>query len=159
MLARTIKSAAELGISDIEHESLLKVLDKLERGELVHARGVYKDVLSRPAGESFNMADYLSVEDCGTAGCIAGWMHLVSGGVCYKRLNFWTQGMLDYNKVALPHLIPMVRFNLIPDALNELFHVARADVDLEDITPDQAAQAIRNYLSMGEPRWEEVLTQ
>lgn len=159
MLARTIKSAAELGISDIEHESLLKVLDKLERGELVHAPEAYAQGGSRPEGDSFNMSAYVSVGGCGTVGCIAGWMHLVSGGACYKRFNFWTQKMLDDHAALFPNSTPHWSLSIIPDALNELFHAANVDVDLEDITPDQAAQAIRNYLSVGEPRWEEVLAQ
>jgi hypothetical protein len=43
-----------------------------------------------------------------------------------------------------------------PEQLYRLFH-PDTDIPWPDITPNQAAIALRNYLTHGEPRWDEAL--
>lgn len=152
MLARTIKSAAELGVTETQHKYLLQVLDMLERGELRHA-----PVVGDVEGQCFNMATYEDRGDCGTVGCIAGWMQVLSGYTCFKSFSFCPQEDAEYlRKYAPAHRFQ--RAEIVSRALHNLFHMGDCEHDdLETVTPDQAAQAIRNYLSLGEPCWSEVL--
>lgn len=63
MLAQNFKTPTALGISDIEFESLVKVLGMLERGEIEK--------------EQFDMRDVW--HPCGAPACLIGWAGHVSG--------------------------------------------------------------------------------
>lgn len=136
MLAQNFKTAAELGITEIECDALSKVLGMLERGELSHALNKSSDILcdvvpTSPA--SFHMAITSECHDCGTVACIGGWAATFIPGMSPQ----------DYvNNKHSPNL-------------RELYwpHYDLFDV----ITPDVAAIAIRSYLSTGEANWAEAL--
>ena len=134
MLAQNFKTPADLGIEDVEFDALVKVLGALERGDLK-----FVNAEARAVGDAFNMGPYLSVESCGTVGCIAGWAHILSGCKAFS----W---------VRVPSLI-----EIGPD-LFELFHVSGVMPEVRvNIQPAQAAIALRNYLTTGRPNWEEAL--
>lgn len=69
MLAQNFKTAAELGISEIEVDALIKVLGMLERGELTE--------------QEFSMDTIL--HDCGSPACLCGWANYVSGGRAFPE--------------------------------------------------------------------------
>lgn len=69
--------------------------------------------------------------ECGTAGCIKGWACSVSGQQFRQR-------------TCPPNLMAL------------FFPGAEAQCDAYKATREQAAIALRNYLTHGEPRWAEA---
>jgi hypothetical protein len=137
MLARTFKSAKELGLTDIEHESLVTVLGMLERGELRY-EPAYR-APSMPNG--FHMAPHVERTDCGTVACIAGWANIVSGHQAFRlkdMAKMWLRSSVFAKDAAKVRLF--------------------RGMVIGDETPEMAAQALRNYLATGESNWPEVYT-
>lgn len=134
MLAQNFKTPAALGIADHEFDALVKVLGMLEREEIKHASECEPVV-----GSLFNMCSFGRDTDCGTIGCIAGWARVVSNGKAFP----WAT---DAN-------------NLSPDEptkmLEALFYPS-CGAYWGDITPSQAATALRSYLTTGDPCWPEA---
>lgn len=138
MLSRTILSDAELKISQSEREALLLVLQKLEKDEIPHVCekpkfAIHKEYIEQPGG--FNMSYIYSQHDCGTSGCILGWA---------LTLHPDRDNIFDGRKRT--------------DAIQNLFGVYGNDVPqpTSDITPTQAAAAIRNFLATGHANWAEA---
>lgn len=71
MLAPNHKTPTALGISNIEFESLVKVLGMLKRGEI--------------ESKEFCMGTFHP--ECGSACCIAGWAGIVTPGI-FSRFRF-----------------------------------------------------------------------
>lgn len=145
MLAQNFKTPADLGITDAEFDALFKVLGMLEREEIPYAPGygdICRDVpdspTNRPDPKFFNMGFVTGEHECGTAGCILGWAQHIAG----RTLDFGDR------KGAIARL-----FQMGADACNESLPVSH-----ENILPSQAALALRNYLTHGEPRWAEALS-
>jgi hypothetical protein len=132
-------------ISDAEFEALIKLLGVMERGELVHVKvsdpdAWYKNPARRKPlfNGTFNMGQVFTLSDCGTAGCIAGACDMAFGTKFAPRGN--------------------LRFDDIPISLLNLF--CPDDIEQDQwpaITVPQAAAALRNYLTIGNPRWSEAL--
>jgi hypothetical protein len=141
MLAQNFLSSSVLGITDIELESLIKVMGMLERGELQQRKSF--DI----KGNYIRMSDIWKDDaDCGSIGCICGWAHHISGGEAFPRLNskyINVSDMITKNH-DLNVLFGVDNPNGIPS------HVARAK-------PEQVAKAIRNYLTTGKAKWHEAL--
>lgn len=137
MLMQNFKSASDLEISEEQRSALIKVLVLLETGNLVHVSVDYKtcspyyDHLSFCG--LFNMSDWISNRECGTVCCIGGAAELV-GGVSFAS-NVATHAT---------------------HTLRRLFYPKGVD-DWNAITSEQAACALRNYLTIGEPKWESVV--
>lgn len=140
MLAQNFKTPAELEITDSEFEALHKVLRMLEREEVPHVSGrtpLPSSKIGVPNG--FNMGFVYSAHDCGTACCIVGWARFFAGD----------KTLLLRTKTA---------------ELEDLFCMGRPTSGLnrgkfsDNITPSEAAIALRNYLTHGEPRWEEAFS-
>lgn len=129
MLAQNFKSAEELGLKEVEVQALVTVLRMLEREEI--------------AREAFHMGYFK--HECRTPACICGWAHQVSRGKAFPELSPQVGPMLLYR-----------RFNESPSII-ELFRVTAVRGSGSDITPAQAAIALRNFLTCGEPRWAEAL--
>jgi hypothetical protein len=129
MLAQNFLDPEVLGISPAAQAALIKVLGMLERGELHHCRRG-DDI--KPNG--FNLANHRVELACGTVACIAGWADIVARP---RRLNLLRQAAKS-------------------TALADLF--APDDFSWHAITPEQAACALRNYLTLGEPLWQDVIT-
>jgi len=129
MLARNFKSAADLEITDQELDALIKVLGMFERNELIHRP---KDSPLQPNG--FNMAHWGVQDECGTIGCIRGWARIASGN--YQLFA----ATLRHSPVGNLFTVDHGRFG-----------------QWDDITVEQAAMALRNFLSSGAARWGEIL--
>jgi hypothetical protein len=128
VLAQNFKTAKELGLAQVEVETLVIVLRMLERGDI--------------AREQFHMGRFR--HECRTPACICGWAHYVSRGLAFSEL-------------ASP-CGPIILHRRASGALSELFRLTQARGSGGEITPAQAAVALRNYLTHGEPRWDEAVT-
>lgn len=129
MLAQNFLTAADLGLRDIEHAALVRVLGMLERGELRHHpwSPPWQNPLSpRSFCGLFNMSHWAENTECGTVACIGGTAELIGG--------FTFSSIFDNH------------------ALDTLFYPPRS-LRYEIITPAQAAAALRNYLTHGAADW------
>lgn len=136
MLAQNFKTPADLRITDAEFAALARVLAMLERGELRH---VEDDACNFENG--FNMGTIRRVEQCGTTACICGWAQIISDVPVFE--SFEATDAEEWREQ--------------PDALIELFKFGRYSHEVDRISDAQAAIALRNYLTNGEPCWEEAL--
>jgi len=127
MLAQNLKTARELGLADVEADALVTVLGMLERGEI--------------ARDQFHMGQFR--HQCRTPACICGWAHHVSGGTAFPELSS------QYG--------PMMLYRRLSNSLVGLFRLTSARGSGGEITPAQAAIALRNFLTHGEPRWAEAM--
>ena len=141
MLAQNFLTPAKLDIPEDLHEALVGVLGELERGDIEHlpvpeseeASWGYSRQNSPPTG--FNMQWWGNKEfPCGTPACIGGW--------CEYRLGYKFGYVYNHPLHCL----------LYPN--NE--HPPEP-YDYEAITPEQAARALRSYLTRGAPNWAEAL--
>lgn len=124
------KSAAELGIPEAHRIALVKTLELLESGKLVHAQPLHWMEHDRPFVDQFNMGFWNDKLDCGTVCCIGGAAEVLGG-------------------VSLS--------DCATRELSELLHPDVSKEDMKEITPKQAATALRAYLTTGESNWETVL--
>jgi hypothetical protein len=142
MLAQNFKTPADLKIEDRWFEALVKLLGMLERGELRHTPTSQIKPLCdervRPEVGLFNMNRWSVKFQCGTVCCLGGTAEAIGG----------------------------FRFSAMPEALTHLFHPGHDGWSIlhriggyETITTEQAAIALRNYLTFGEPRWAEALAE
>jgi len=127
MLAQNFKTAKELGLADVEVDALAQVLGMLERGEI--------------ARDQFHMGHFR--HQCRTPACICGWAHHISGGRAFPELSS------PYG--------PIILFRRLSNSVIGLFRLTAARGSGGDITPAQAAIALRNFLTHGEPRWAETV--
>ncbi len=126
MLARSFLSAADLGISEIERDALVATLFAFERDEI----------------ENFTMRHFR--ESCGTPACICGWANFISGGRAFAEVSTMS-GTLAVRRL----------YGRLPQQLQYLFDIQGLPQQA-GATQAQAAAALSNYLTFGEPRWDEV---
>jgi hypothetical protein len=139
MLTQSFKSADELGIADVEQQSLVTVLGMLERGELVYGKYPIAKMFRGP--NEFNMAATLDESsDCGSIGCLCGWAHIVSGRTAFAE--FFSENR------------PL---EALPVGLRRLFRFGAGTGSLCNIQPEQAATALRSYLTTGDAKWHEAV--
>lgn len=133
------KTAEELNIPQDIYDALRKVGQMLCDGTLVHIdeddiyskNSISPDVL-------FNMGCWKEIANCGTVCCIGGSIE-------------------HFGKLTIPH---SVIWGDPDDDRSELGYLFYPDpYDFETITPQQAVQAIENYLTTGQARWEEILSE
>jgi hypothetical protein len=132
MLAQSFLSASDLGITEPQRDALMKTLVLLETGKLTHTKSSpIPSVVSKFSGR-FNMANWSASDECGTICCIGGTAEIISG-------------------------VPF-RFKS-PPALMGLFYVQPRPrgIDWHDITPAQAATALRSYLTTGSANWAQAV--
>lgn len=136
MLANNFMTPSALGISDVEFESLVKVLGMLERAEI--------------SDDQFTMRRVQ--QPCRTPACICGWANHVSGGRAFPLHE--KPGPTIFSGPSYgPYWKGMSR------PLRELFgYGGRMTDPVYAATPSQAAIALRSFLTHGEPRWAEALT-
>lgn len=146
MLAQNFKTAADLRISDAEWNALRGVLAMLERGELQHAVIDYNKVYERKPrnpNKMFNMGLAFAHTRCGTAACIAGSCDL-----------FFDTNFTRFHEGFGGNIISKGR----TAALMDLFCPVEIDAnDWDNISVEQAATALRSYLTTGEANWAEAL--
>lgn len=142
------RTAAELGINPVEYAAMLRVLDGLEKDEFVH------DDCNNPVTlNGFNMGVPSRVSSCGTACCIGGWVSVFMQGGKKNRAGkyIFSEEKTD-NYVESKALSFSERFNTPQrKAVEDLFYPP--NMVWEDIEPAQAARALRNYLTTGQPNW------
>lgn len=145
MLAQNFKTAAELGIKDVELDALIKVLGMLERGEI--PAKAFNMGRFRPYCE--DRSDAKIVAECGTIGCLCGWANFISDGAAFPEIYELRGG--DPLMSRLPrgarHAFAMNN-NTQPDLINRIW---------QEGTPASAAIALRSYLTTGEANWAEAL--
>jgi hypothetical protein len=124
----------QLSITAPQHAALVKTLALMETGKMLH---VNKERISEKAGEvftgHFNMNVWNRVSHCGTVCCIGGTAELVGNTLFPIPINV---------------------------QLEDLFYPPVAECRYEtydNITVEEAAQALRNYLTGGDPMWWQVL--
>jgi hypothetical protein len=138
MLMANFKSASDLGITEPQKEALMKTLVLLETGKLTHV----PDPIESPeyiipfeerqfSGE-FNMSSWSKSHHCGTVCCIGGTAELVGSLPVYS-------------------LDPSCASNA---GLHNLFYPQVGGYN--QITPAQAARALRSYLTTSDAKWHEA---
>lgn len=142
MLAQNFKTAAELQLTEDQSSALIGILHMLERGELKHIKYdlnlfYAQDPTLKLPDLAFNMGDWCETNECGTVGCIGGWAEKLYGAEFPHQEGY---ARLPVFKLFYPN-----------------WEKAGLNYNYYDITNDQAARALRNFLSTGEPRWDEVL--
>lgn len=134
MLAQNFKTPVDLGIEDREFSALVRVLGMLERGELVDVQ--YRTEDTNLLG--FNIGCQYAENECGTLACIGGWAAKLMG---HKDPMKYVDGYMNGG------------------SLHELFWVYPAGpYSYHGKRPKvaEAAIALRNFLTFGEPRWAEI---
>lgn len=129
MLAQNFKTVIELGVDSVLVDVLHTILPMLEREEIRHAP--MAGGVANVAPTAFNMARILCKTDCGTAGCLLGWARH------FRAHTF----RVDWKN----------------EALSNLFQPDIDESRWDSITTAQAATALRNYLTHGDPRWAEAM--
>jgi hypothetical protein len=133
MLARNFLDASTLKVSENELQALIKVLGMLERDEFEH-HTERKDIRNK---YGFNMGCYHSLRSnehsCGTQGCIMGWANYFDN----TTFSDISESSSDI------------------EVLN-LFYADFAS-RLTSVRPEQAAQALRNFLTTGKSDWRSIL--
>lgn len=139
MLAQNFKSAADLGIEEVELSALISVLYMLEREEVV--------LKFRSDGKqnAIHMDNYLAGDDteCGTTGCIIGWAHKLSGRIAFPELRG-------------SHWDATSKFErrLTREAC-DLFYIDNNRSHPDRV--DQIAAALRSWMTTGNARWDLAL--
>jgi hypothetical protein len=126
MLARSFLSAADLRIAEVERDALITTLLAFEREEI----------------ESFTMRHFR--DGCGTPACICGWANHFSEGRAFAEVSSMS-GPLAVKKLH----------GRLPKQLQYLFDIQGLPRQ-SGATQAEAAAALSNYLTSGEPRWDEV---
>lgn len=131
-----MKDHKELGLTFPEYGALLGTKALLESGMLWHnpsGREIGSDV------HQFDLGTTCKTRDCGSISCIGGTMAIIMG--------------MDAD--AADKWVWMRRYDR---GLEELFfprHLMDSHA-MEEITPEQAAAAIGNFLQTGQPEWKKV---
>lgn len=124
---------AYLGITQWEYDGLIKVMKMLRDGSIKH----YRDVTQPPIGKYFNMGCAGMSNGCGTVACIGGWVWILSGRSVEDAFSSYVVSASQ------------------PMGLHQLYYPkGRA---WSQITPDEAADAIQEYLRTGKPTWYKEL--
>lgn len=131
MLAQNFKSADELRVTEQQKDALAKTLVMLETGRLVHvavdAYGIPGDAFTG----HFNMDSWNHATKCGSVCCIGGTAELI-GGFKFEEYR-------------------------LPINLYRLFYPEDVGISYVEITAEQAARALRSYLTTGDPKWAEAV--
>jgi hypothetical protein len=164
----------ELGIEPWEFRHLIKVRDYLrtrkpplvedpQDGDLDDEEICEQKLYLEGRQTRFNMAVQAAFFDCGTAFCIGGLVKLsqLTGGELPEegvRLSLPRQkAIVDYVESKRSRWRPLWLGTDIP--IEDLYYPD--DLDEEDwakVLPEQAAQAIDNFLNTGKSKWAEVVT-
>lgn len=120
MLAKTLKSAAELGLADHEYNALCRTLYMME-DEQIKPDLIY-------------MRNYTEYTSCGTAHCLAGWAHEIDKNA-FPECNG--------NQISTSSALS----NRLPLQLSKLFGINHSK--MAGATPTVAIATLRAYLETG----------
>ena len=144
--------ATRIGMTPDLYDALARVADDLASGKIRHhrfPRGLSggMDLSTIPPGHSFNMEYWNRSESCGTVLCIAGWVEAMIGAE--RHLNL----LYGYCDLSLE-----LRWQL--EKLYFPFNSwVKAPCAWNDITPNQAAAAIRGLLATGKTDWRKAISE
>ena len=136
-------SSDALSLTPKEYSALVEVLHELEDGEIVY------DPTCKTERKGFNYASIAVHHDKGTCACIAGWAKIIGGNHTFAAA---------IEKEAFGPVRSMI-IGISPrvDALIDLFFgPLYRKWELASVTPQEAAKAIRNYLTTGNPNWHQI---
>lgn len=133
MLAQNFKTADELRITEPQHNALRLTLNALERDELKHVRPSIRGDDGTPFTGHFNMDCWHAATECGTVACIGGTAEML--------------GRLPANSLRTAMSINR--------RLRDLFY-PQGLCGWAEITSDQAAMALRSFLTTGNANWREA---
>jgi hypothetical protein len=139
MLSQNFKTAAELKLTDAEFAAAITLLGMLERDEIPHEPHTPYCIEKPKQGEKpnkFNMNLVYGSYLCDTTACFCGWIEYLAKSAPLSLAN----------KVVSAG---------VRDGRFELMYAATRS----DITTSEAAIALRNFLTFGEPRWSEALSR
>jgi hypothetical protein len=134
-------TAEYLGLTEEQHEALIAALDALESGAVNYRENhaaYYPVVPCKEAKlpHNFNMDTWRGEDGCGTVCCIGGLAEVMAQKSVFTSCD-------------------------IPEYLDRLFYPSYKYDDsvreFSEINAKQAAAALRNYLTTGEPKWNEVM--
>jgi len=131
MLMQNFKSADDLGITEQQKEALIKTLVLLETGKLVHVPETeldYSNTVCRRSRRS-RFTGHFNMAD-------VTFEHKCGTVACIKGTAELISGITVGGT----------------EALDELFYTNH--MNNRDITPEQAAVALRSYLTIGDARWD-----
>jgi hypothetical protein len=149
-------TAEKLGVSPEDRAALLKVkrfLKDLNTPKEPLSRYNHRlSEVSEPARALFNMNRAIHPYDCGTAGCIGGWMFIAKAGLpLRKRMAIpvdVAREAIDYVAANKPHKDS--------GPLTELFFPDQSKHNLksyDNITPQMAIEQITLFLKTGNVTW------
>lgn len=144
----------ERGVTLAEFIALLGVRNMLATGLISYSA----DKVACPHKHTFNMETQGEVHECGSVGCIGGYMALVLGKVTPEdaqpagiRVN---RGMSRYvgNGISDGSHSPSLRDLFFPYAKDRYGEL----VGFSAYTPFMAVDAIDNWINTGDPDWQSV---
>lgn len=145
--------------------ALSKVADMLEQEVFTH--GSKKSFYQNDFVGKYNFNQEISAAsnyDCGTVACIGGWCWLLANEKPIQE----TDTNVKYRQAAVDRASHFVWGHNDSDraeGLHELFYPPFEHIDgledvlFDDVTPQQAAKAIRNYIESDNPDWEKVMAK
>jgi len=133
------KKASELKITPKEHAALITVMGWLKDGSLHEG-----------TGGGFDMSDACGFSDCGTVACIGGWVSISIQGFAVEA------ELIPY---AIRSSASQYVWEGYSKALDQLYYPREVYVDWETITASEAATAIANFLTSGDPSWDFVVAE
>ena len=134
------KKASELKITPKEHAALITVMGWLKDGSLREG-----------PGGGFDMSDACGFSACGTVACIGGWVYLAMQGLKFDV------GPLDRDaRIEARMYVAEDK----TEALHDLYYPWNIGfTKWETITASEAATAIANFLTSGDPSWDFVVAE
>jgi hypothetical protein len=160
-------TATQLGIKPKLRNALIWVLKNLESGRFTYNKE-YFDNRDIPMGFNMgtviapNVSEHLVLDQteyyCSTTACICGWAAIKMEGIKPEKMGY------VMNKRVLDLADSMIEE--ANDSLDQLFlgyWVGRdgneVELKLESLTDKQSARALRNYLTVGKPKWSRIATK
>lgn len=147
------RSAKDLGISDVQRNALIQVLALMEGGKMKHVPD--PKVMGydpRKVTGHFNMNVWQVTATCGSVCCIGGTAELLIGKpIFHGGDGSWEEGQME------PEVYDMASTAKAKE-LDKLFFPPQC-IQYEEITDQQAAKALRNYLTSGTPRWAQAMAK
>jgi hypothetical protein len=146
----TYKTARELQLTDEEYTALIQVKEVL-LNEVVLEEALDN---KRKTNNLFNMEQACKTDGgCGTVACIGGWMSIIMQRVQPTAKGFYKltneQELISHSYVS--------KKDHTRDPIRELFYPGPIDSDYwGQITTRMAVDAIENFLTTGDPNWEEA---
>jgi len=131
------------------HDRLSYLASLFERDDL-KVRGFDMDTCAKRCDEGITLSHSNHRSHCGTVACIGGWIWLLNK----EQPN--DNG--EYSAEAISRAVDFVG-EPEPDDPDKLYYLfyPREVRWWSDISPKEAAAAIRNYLAHGDPMWDYVV--